>query len=199
MQFLGPNTIVFAALFLAGGFFFVLGAVAFERRRARPGQSGTSSLELPCPTCSKPLVVHRNDLTPLSSPEIALMVSAHGRQLGNKLGSMRCPYCESEHTFALDDKKPKWVASDTFEPHRAGTYCVNCRSPLLRPNWPAGSLDGQIRGHAAIQPKHGLVCSRCNAICCVECVQKVTRNRTADGSYLCPRCFRGPVEKVHHW
>lgn len=199
MQSFGPYVGVITALFAAGGVLFVLGAVAYERRRGRARRPSGSALEFPCPTCSRTLVVHKNDLTPLSAPEVGLLVSATGRQFGRHVASLRCPYCESEHTFSTEESRPKWIATDTFEPHHAGTYCADCRSPLLRPHWAKGALDGRVTQAAELQPKHGLVCSRCGAICCVECVRKATRNRTKDGSYLCPRCFRGPVDVVHHW
>ncbi len=207
---LNSQTVVLATVvFAAAGILFVLVAVALERRprksgkpkpgKKKPGKKKRGAIELPCPTCKRPLVIHKNDLVALSGPEIGLLVSATGREAGGKPGSFRCPYCKSEHIFSMEKGAPQWIATDSFEPHQQGKFCADCRAELLRPTWPRGALDDRVTTAPELQPKHGLVCSRCDAVSCVECVHKATRNRTKDGSLLCPRCFRGPVNRVHHW
>ena len=130
---------------------------------------------------------------------MALMVSATRQEFTEKLGAYRCPYCDAEHTFANEGGKLRLVATDTFEPHGRLTHCTNCNHELLRPTWSKGAHDGAVENAPDLQPYHGLVCSRCEAICCFKCCKDVTRNRTDDGSLLCPRCFRGPVNAFHHW
>lgn len=194
-QYVIPITVVFAAM----GILFVVGMTYFERRQRNAGMSKGGALEAPCSVCHRLLSVHKNNMTKLSSAEIGLIVSVHPGVQGRPLAEYQCPYCKASHTYATDTRPPEWISADTFQPGHAGGHCVNCSKTLQNPPWPPGAYDGKVLSAPDLGADHGLVCSRCAAVCCAECVKDVTRNRTKDGSLLCPRCYRSPVDKVYHF
>ena len=193
-QYVLPATAGFALI----GLLLVL--IMYQRgRAAKSGKKKPKNVvELECSVCHQPLVINVAELTPLSGAESALVVSERPDVSGRKMADYRCPYCDADHTFAVDVRPPQWIMANAFFGHSKTTHCNQCRKPLLRPSWPAGTYDQKL-SDAPLQPDHGLICSRCGANCCVACVRDATRGRTKDGSSLCPRCFRGPVDKVFHF
>ncbi len=162
------------------------------------GQSSGSVAELTCASCSKPLVINRADLTELSKPEIALSVRAQPKLSGKKLVEYVCPYCEASHCFAVEGRRLEWVGMNLYSPHGGGARCMDCGKPLRTAPWPPGTYDGRLNEAPAMQPDYGLVCSKCHAIVCYGCTQLATRGRTKDGTLVCPRCQRSPVDKTYH-
>ncbi len=168
-------------------------------RRGKPKQSAGAAFEMLCTVCQQKLVVPQADLEAIVGSEVALVVRECSAAEGHKLGGYRCPYCDAYHIFATDTPPLRWLIANPFEPQRATNHCMECRKPLQRPPWPQGQYDGKLHEVKDLLPKHGLVCSRCGSICCFACCKDATRGRTQDGSLLCPRCFRGPVDKIHHF
>lgn len=186
----------------------VLGmAVVLARtHRARTSKAGPAhrgdvppvAADLPCSSCGKPLVVHRSELVPLSRPEVALCVRVQPDLVGHKLAEYVCPYCEASHCFVVDGRTPVWVGANLYSPHQGGARCMDCGKPLQTPPWPAGAYDGRLNEAPSLQPDYGLVCSKCHAIVCVACTRLATRGRTKDGTFVCPRCARSPVDRSYH-
>lgn len=197
MPSLGPLILPLTIVAAAVGILLVLTPRLLRRRP--PKQSARRALEMPCTVCQQKLVVPLADLESITGPEIALIVRECSASAGHKLGGYRCPYCEAYHVFTTDTSPTKWLVANPFEPQRMTNHCMECRQPLLRPPWPQGQYDGKLQEAKGLLPKHGLVCSRCGSICCLACCQDTTRGRTQDQSLLCPRCFRGPVDKIHHF
>ncbi len=197
MPSLGPLVLPIAIAVAAAGILIVL-----TPRLLRSGTSkrfAGAALEIPCTVCQQKMTISKADLEPITGPEAALVVRERSAAQGRRLGGYRCPDCEAYHVFATDTSPPKWLLANPFEPQRATNHCMECRQPLQRPQWPQGQYDGKLQEAKDLQPKHGLVCPRCGSICCVACCQDATRGRTQDKSLLCPRCYRGPVEKIHHF
>lgn len=198
MESLGDYVVPITVAFAMIGLFFVLGMTYIERRK-RSGGSRADAIEMECTACHKMLVIHQNDLTRLSPQETGLIVAAHRLDSGPRLSEYRCPYCKASHTFNIDARPPLWICADSFEPGHAGNHCVNCHKELAKPHWPPNTFEVNVATAPQLQDNHGLVCSRCGAVNCAACVIDVTRNRTTDGTLKCPRCFRSPVNKVHHF
>lgn len=167
-----------------------------------PGRNARQdeAVEMACTICQQNLVIHRNQMAVLTGPEMALVVSVEPEIRGRDLAEYRCPHCDAAHCFAIDTAPPQWVVANAYEPQAMSTFCTECRKPIAKPSWPKGYYDGRFQDAGEkLLPRHGLVCPRCNAVCCVECCHTITRNRTPDGSLLCPRCSRGPVDKIFHF
>lgn len=150
---------------------------------------------MPCTICRRDLEIRRDDFVAMSRTEMGLVVSVKPSIVGRPLAEYRCPGCDASHTFAMDVHPPQWILANAYESQDLSSNCVQCGKHLLRPSWPKGQYNGRVRENPDLDPSHGLVCSRCKAVCCYRCVADATRNRTKDGSTLCPRCFRGPVEE----
>jgi hypothetical protein len=150
-----------------------------------------------CPTCQRSMSVPMDELRSMRRVEIALVVQIQPRLEERPLGEYRCPHCGSAHVFLLDTKPPHLVLSDPGEPQADTNRCTNCRKHLLQAPWPKKEYEGRVLEAPELEPLHGLVCARCGAVCCVTCVKDATRNRTKDGSLLCPRCHRAPVDKIY--
>ncbi|MFP6583924.1 MAG: hypothetical protein VCD00_15400 [Candidatus Hydrogenedentota bacterium] len=152
-----------------------------------------------CPNCQHDTSLNPNGMRHLSVTESALLIREIPDAPQHDLADIRCKACQSSLVFRVDQWPPGFLAVNVIEGHTAKNSCTQCRIPLMPPEFPAGAYDGD---HDALQrlPAHvGLICSRCEAINCISCVVDATRNRTQDGSLLCPRCYRGPVDKVHHF
>lgn len=197
MPALGPLVLPITIAVAAVGILIVLAPRLL--RSGKGMQAKGAAFEMPCTVCQQTLVVAPADLASIRGPEMALVVRECKGAEGRPLGGYRCPYCEAYHVFAMDTSPPKWLVANPFEPQLVTNHCMECRRPLQRPPWPQGEYDGRLNELQDLLPKHGLVCSRCGSICCLECCRDATRGRTADGSLLCPRCFRGPVDKIHHF
>lgn len=174
--------------------------VALRQRAKAPAEPrhAPGTIEMLCTVCQRALTFTRNDLIRLEGVEIALTIRVHPELSGRPLGEYACPYCEALHCFTLDGRKPTWVGANLYVPQNKGALCAECRKPLVRPPWSKGEYDGRLRESPGLKPDHGLVCPFCGSTCCVACCHDVTRNRTKDGSYICPRCHRSPVDRVFH-
>ncbi|MDK1021190.1 MAG: hypothetical protein QGD90_06095 [Candidatus Hydrogenedentes bacterium] len=197
MPALGPLVLPITIAVAAVGILIVLTPRLLRTGKGR--QAKGVAFEMPCTVCQQRLAIPQADLEAIVGSEVALVVRECAAAQGKRLGGYRCPYCEAYHIFATDTSPPKWLVVNPFEPQLATNHCMDCRRPLQRPPWPQGEYEGRLHELKDLLPKYGLVCSRCGAICCVACCRDVTRGRTADQSLLCPRCFRGPVDKIHHF
>ncbi len=174
----------------------IVGVRARPKSTKRPAQRG--SFELICNNCQHKLVISMQDMRPLEGSEIGLAVRAIPQIVGRKLADYVCPYCEADHCFAIESGRPEWVGANLYSPQKQGSQCMECRKYLQRPPWPKGQYKGRVLEAPDVSPDYGLVCSRCGATCCVACVKDATRNRTKDGSLLCPRCHRSPVDEYYY-
>jgi len=175
------------------------GWVVWMAKRSRMSASSTRtptesrSLDRKCPTCQALMMFSGKDLTPLSREEMALTVRVRPDLVGRKLWDYVCPGCNAAHVFAASRRGYEWIGANMYLPHATSHRCAECRTILARSAPPHdGRLDrpSSIKG---LPPDTGLACSRCNAAVCFACCEQATRNRTQDGSLLCPRCFRGPM------
>lgn len=174
-----------------------LRARANEAKTPVRGVDASNTLQIPCSVCQKQMVVPPGDLVPLQPVEVALCVRALPKLSGRKLAEYTCPYCDAAHCFAVDKRTPEWVGANLYSPQTKGTRCLNCSKPLKIAPWGEAAYAGRLQ-EAPLQPDYGLVCSKCNAVVCVQCTVDATRNRTKDGSFVCPRCFRAPVDRTYH-
>lgn len=128
-----------------------------------------------------------------------MIVQQRPQAYGRPIGEIRCRTCRTTHTFLLDTKPPTWLISDEGRAGHTGIVCTQCRRTLVNPPWPRGTRDGAVHQVEDAPDRAGVVCARCGDICCVECVRNASRGRTPDGSFLCPRCYRQPVDRFHHY
>lgn len=190
-----PEWAIPAAAGFGACLLLVLFAFAVRSRPKRTKKRAVrGSVQFTCNVCQHPIVMAIQDLQPLEGSDIGLAVRAIPALAGRKLAEYVCPYCEADHCFAVDGGQPEWVGVNLYSPQAKGAQCMECRKPLVRPPWPQGQYQGAPLTAPNVSPDYGLVCSRCGAICCVACVKNATRNRTTDGSLLCPRCHRSPVD-----
>ncbi|MDP7639360.1 MAG: hypothetical protein QGG73_06550 [Candidatus Hydrogenedentes bacterium] len=187
-QLVVPITAGFAAVAL-------LVLIAPTRRSNRAHARG-QIVGFDCPSCQQTLLIHPGEMAPISPVEIALVVSVKPSVVGRALGEYRCPYCDADHCFAIEAWPPEYVTSNAYESQAFTTHCPQCHKALRKPGWPPGDQDENALANSDMSDDHGLVCYRCEGVSCVSCCRGATRNRTKDGSLLCPRCDRGPVEKV---
>ena len=192
---LTPAILATAAVAVTG-VLAVAGAVLLRRGG---GAKSKRAFKFQCPTCQASLNISAADWRPLEMFEMSLIVSVEPGAGGMDIVEYRCPNCEAAHYFSMLEKGPAYVTTNAFEPLKNTTCCIDCRRPFVRPTWPEGAYDGRVEEAPDLEDGHGLTCSRCGAACCVACVKKATRNRTEDGSFLCPRCHRGPVEAFFHF
>ena len=200
MTFVDPQLIVpLIVILLLLGIMLVL-SLSIRRFYKRTGRiRRTYAIEMPCTVCQSLLTLQSGELIPLTPPELGMVVCVHPELNGRKLAEYRCLHCDALHYFMIDVNPPLWVAENIYEPQSKKSTCSECRKPLKRPGWQEGLYDGRIEQAPNLEDSHGLVCSHCGAACCFKCCRFVTRNRTNDGSLLCPRCSRGPVDKVYHF
>lgn len=174
--------------------------LALRSRGAVKGKNaGAGIMEMTCAECQSQLIFHPKELVILSPPEMALVVGAFPDIRGHPLAEHVCPNCEAAHCFVTDAGAPMLVGVNIYEPQQKSSLCRECRRILKRPSWQWGVYDGRIDEIANLSLEYGLTCEKCQAACCIMCCNKATRNRTDDGSLLCPRCFRGPMVKVYHY
>jgi hypothetical protein len=156
------------------------------------------TLEYPCPSCQHTLFIGEMNLRPLVSSEIAMVVKEMPKLNCTKFAETRCEYCQSSLTFRMDKKSPEFLFVDNGEPVHHKHDCSECKQPLQRPTWPQDAY-ADFNEIPFIPDKVGLECPFCASVACVQCLEKNTRKRTQDETYLCPRCFRGPVDIVHYY
>ena len=160
-------------------------------------RAGREALHFECSICRRDLVFSPAEMVRLSPVEIALVVRSSPGLVGSKLAEYVCPYCQAAHCFVVDAGPPQWVGVNFYEPQDTAARCSECRKPVQTPPWPPGLYDGRPLEAPSLLPDYGLVCDRCGAVCCFACCEKNTRHRTEDGSLVCPRCFRSPVDRFY--
>ena len=151
-----------------------------------------------CPICQCQLTIKRKGLQPLSTFEMGLVVQQRPDMHNQPLSEHRCPSCSASLIFYMGDRRPQFVISNVGENQSESSQCTQCHKRLLKPHWNPSQYQTDF-SEAPLQIEHGLICSRCDAVCCLGCVTDATRNRTDDGSYLCPRCHRGPVDSIFYF
>jgi DNA-directed RNA polymerase subunit RPC12/RpoP len=151
-----------------------------------------------CPICQCQLNIKRKEFRTLPALEMGMVVQQRPDMHNHPLSEYRCRQCSAALIFYMGDDQPQFVLSNVGENQKEGTQCTECHSRLLKPDWDRHTYTDNFLD-APLQSEHGLICSRCNAVCCLGCVKDATRNRTDDGSFLCPRCHRGPVEEIFYF
>ncbi len=159
-----------------------------------PSMPTKGVLQARCSQCQRDMVFSAHDLVPLSPPETALVVSSKPTLVGRKFAEYVCPYCEAAHCFTIDNGEPEWVGVNFYAPQQSSASCAECHKPVEVPPWPKGEYDGRILEAPTLHGDYGLVCPHCHSVCCLGCCEKNSKRRSHDGSLLCPRCFRGPVD-----
>jgi hypothetical protein len=191
--------LVCTAILVVGSGLVAWYALSAHEAGGRSGRHGRGdAIDYSCASCNKPLVIGKTDLTELSRPEMALAVRVRSDLTGRKLAEYVCPYCEASHCFAVDGRRIEWVGVNMYSPHTTSARCMDCGKTLRTPPWPAGTYDGRLNEAPSLQPDYGLICSKCHAVVCFACTQLATRGRTKDGSFVCPRCQRSPVDRSYH-
>jgi hypothetical protein len=151
-----------------------------------------------CEICGDQTLVSAESLHHLSSEEKALAVREQNAALGKELVEYVCRSCDASHCFALEDGRVVFMGVNLYEGQQYGTRCVECQRKLVAPPWSPGYYDGRVASAPGPRSGLGLSCEPCGAICCVDCCEDFTRNRTKDRSLLCPRCSRGPLTAFFH-
>jgi hypothetical protein len=182
---------VTAAVF-AVGVLAVLTPYMMDRRRRTP-------LRLRCPVCQHEIETEEGRLTPLSLELVSFVVREDPALYGLPLAEVRCDGCGVDHIFATNVRPPRFLMSNPVSDKVRTSTCSQCRAPLMRPAWTRGAYDGRLTSAPGFGARHGLECRRCGAVTCVSCAEEASRGRTMDGSYICARCFRGPLDTVHHF
>jgi hypothetical protein len=196
MDMAGMIFVVLAAFVVAGA--MVAASVTYWWRSTHVAPSEGGPHAFTCVTCGTSLSARLEKLRLLSPQERGLIVCEHPHLTGAVLAELVCASCGAAHCFVVRGRKPEYVGTDIFAPQTRTSKCLDCHQTLERPNWQVDTYIGNL-SDAPLRPRIGLICSRCGGVSCVECCRKATRNRTTDGSFLCPRCFRGPVDKVYHF
>ncbi len=152
-----------------------------------------------CPLCQHPIRSSVGELARLTPNETGFVVRERPEAYGRPLGELHCPSCEASHVYAVDRFPPEFLVTNPISATARKNSCAQCRAPLRAPAWPRGAFDGRLIEAPKLDPKHGLVCGQCGAIVCVQCSQEASRGRTAENVLRCPRCFRVPMVKFHHF
>lgn len=156
------------------------------------------SFAMVCKCCGEAAEVAAKALTPLSSAEKALVVRERPSVVGQHLVEFACPACDASHCYNLRRQVMTFVGVNLYQGQHFQANCKECGRPVVAPPWRPGAFDGSIDAAPGDISRFGLVCRHCGAICCVPCCTDATRNRTADRTLLCPRCFRGPNDRFCH-
>ena len=168
---------------------------------ARPGEvllNRDGSFIMVCTVCSASAHVSPEALVPLSSAEKALVVRERPGVIGQNLVEFACPACDASHCYNARRNSMELVGVNLYQGQHFQANCKECQKRIVRPPWHRGAFDGKVAQAPGDLSALGLQCSFCSAICCVDCCMQATRNRTADGTLLCPRCFRGPNSRFYH-
>jgi hypothetical protein len=163
-----------------------------DRKRRTP-------VRLACPVCQHDIVTELGHLSPLPLEFVSFVVREDPSLYGLPLSEIRCKGCGVHHIYATDVRPPRFLMSNLLSDKARTSTCAQCHAPLARPSWPRGAYDGRLAAAPGFGPQHGLECKRCGAVVCVRCTQEASTGRTKDGSFICARCFRGPLITVHHF
>lgn len=151
-----------------------------------------------CAHCGDQTLIGPETLHALSASEKALVVRERHEVVGKNLMEYVCRTCDAAHCFIVSPSAVVYLGANFYEGQRVGARCAECQRGLVSPPWSPGEFDGKVDSAPAPIGDYGLVCPHCGAVCCVSCCNSVTRRRTKDGTLLCPRCFRGPLERFFH-
>lgn len=168
---------------------------------ADPGEimlNRDGSFSTVCAVCGEPAEVSSGNLTTLSSAEKALVVRERPNVIGQNLVEFACPTCDASHCYNARRKSLVYVGVNLYQGQHFQTNCKECQKRILQPPWRDRAFDGKVEQAPGDLTDLGLKCALCGAICCVDCCKRATRNRTSDGTLLCPRCFRGPNDRFCH-
>lgn len=174
---------------------------AFSSRRKPAGSFALNrdgSFQTVCAVCAAATEVRPDALIRLSPAEKALVVRERPAAVGKDLVEFVCPYCDASHCFSADRHAMELVGVNLYQGQQFQVQCKECRTALDLPPWPPGAYDGRVDSAPGDLDRLGLVCPFCGATSCVSCCRTSTRNRTGDGSLLCPRCYRGPLDHFFH-
>lgn len=167
-------------------------AIPGEITRNRDG-----SFAVICAVCGESVEVSSESLSTLSPAEKALVVRERPNVIGQNLVEFACPACDASHCYSVRRNAMAYVGVNLYQGQHFQTNCKECQKRIKKPVWPDRAYDGKVNQAPGDLTDLGLQCSLCGAICCVDCCKRATRNRTSDGTLLCPRCFRGPND--HFW
>jgi hypothetical protein len=156
------------------------------------------SFSMICAVCGTPAHVAPGALQKLSSAEKALVVRERPNAIGENLVEFACPSCDASHCYKARAQSLELIGVNLYQGQHFQANCKECQRRIARPPWRRGAFDGKVAQAPGDLSALGLQCALCSAICCVECCTQATRNRTADGTLLCPRCFRGPNNHFYH-
>ena len=156
------------------------------------------SFAMICAVCGEAAEVPASALAPLSSAEKALVVRERPSVIGQQLVEFPCPACDASHCYSVRRHTMTAVGVNLYQGQHFQANCKECQRAIVAPPWRKGDFDGNVSAAPGDTSALGLTCKFCGAICCVPCCQDATRNRTADGTLLCPRCFRGPNDQFCH-
>lgn len=156
------------------------------------------SFAMVCACCGERADVVASALATLSAAEKALVVRERPAVVGQNLVEFPCPTCDASHCYSVRRQTMTFVGVNLYQGQHIQASCKECQRPIVAPPWRRGAFDGNVAGAPGDTSALGLTCKYCGAICCVPCCQDATRNRTADGTLLCPRCFRGPNDQFCH-
>ena len=168
----------------------------FEKQGGRP--SFPRGFEIVCEHCDNALAPAVAELVTLKGSDVALAVRAAPSVQGLTLYEYVCPHCEAVHCFASRGQRLEWIGVNLWDTQQKSAHCYECHGAVARPDWPRGAYDGRLNEIPDVPENLGLVCGKCQAMCCLACCRRFTRGRTADGEYLCPRCARPPMNRVFH-
>lgn len=199
LTWLGPWILPITAVVAIAGAGIVLWLAWRIREATNPSVTrvrSDHSFEFECSECGQNLVIPFQELTPLSGPEMALVVASHPEWVGRKLAEYVCPHCEASHCFAIDRRPPVWVGANLYAPQSKSNRCQECGKRLRAPHWSPDPEKDLVKNAPDLQPDYGLVCSRCGAVCCVACVAQYSRQDVREEGTRCPRCGRGPIDRI---
>lgn len=168
---------------------------------SRPGEvtlNRDGSFSMVCSICGSPADVAPGALASLSPAEKALAVREHPAVIGQNLVEFACPSCDASHCYSMQRHTMTLIGVNLYQGQHYQTNCKECQKHIIQPPWRQGAYDGKVEKAPGDVADMGLQCSLCGAICCVDCCKRSTRNRTTDGTLLCPRCFRGPIDRFYH-
>jgi len=168
---------------------------------SRPGEvtlNRDGSFSMVCAVCGEAAHVSPGALEKLSSAEKALVVRERPDVIGQNLVEFACPSCDASHCYKSRGQTLELIGVNLYQGQHFQANCKECQRRIVRPPWRRGAFDGNVNQAPGDLTSLGLQCTLCGAICCVNCCRQATRNRTADGTLLCPRCFRGPNNRFYH-
>lgn len=192
--------IIALSMLALAGIAFRLAWLVF-RPSASPGEvtlNRDGSFSMVCAVCGASAHVTAEALEPLSSAEKALVVRERPSVIGQNLVEFACPSCDASHCYHALRQSMVLVGVNLYQGQHFQANCKECQKHIVRPPWRQGAFDGKVDQAPGDLSSMGLQCNHCGAICCVDCCTQATRNRTADGTLLCPRCFRGPNSRFYH-